>query len=809
MKMVEDNLKSLSQVFNNRIFRIPDYQRGYAWTQNELLEFWDDLVNLPEGEDHYFGMLTLRKIEDINSERWNDEQWAVDDLEYEAEYVVDGQQRLTTTIIMISAIIDCCNANKIELLNKTKVENIVEHYLWLTEPEERYKTYVFGYEKDNPSYDFFKAKILGQENDSEKSEVVETYYTLNLENAKKFFADKINLLYEKGGIVALEKIYRKLTQRMRVNIYNISDDFSVYVTFESMNNRGKKLSVLELLKNRLIYLATLIEKKTSNEHHLREEINNAWKDIYEYLGKDKLRPLEDDKYLRDHWIMYFGYRTRKENNFENFLLNGYFSRKRVAGYDSELGDILETDEDEDSKDVYEGNLTGIEIQNYAESLQKMVKYWYMIYSPKDVKDEELRNILERLNRLGHEYFVPLVMVTLSKKIDDEKKVEILKAIERYIFLYFRLAGNMSSSNRSQFYKLARDFYCDKVTSDDIIESLADVECVQNGILRTDLVYAKTFQNLFEKNDGYYSWQPTLRYFLFEYEINLKDTNRAAMKMDPAEFFKANKKDKVSIEHIYPQTPQGTWLELFKDYDEEERKHLNGTLGNLLPLSQSVNSSMQNEDFSKKKKRYLENSHSAVNVAMPKDEDGELLPYENWTAERITERGIEMLNFMAKHWDFKFRNRYDMLKMLGLTFMADEDEKEESWDEFDVMRRPVKNEQGKRRKITEEVVREAYAKAKEVHDGKITLEEALDYLENFGNRNSMNMYIYAFEAMLGGKNYTMDVNPYALEYYVDNLMRDYGTGVRENIIKTMKERVRRYKGARLKVKEEEMLEKLEG
>ena len=96
----------------------------------------------------------------------------------------------------------------------------------------------------------------------------------------------------------------------------------------------------------------------------------------------------------------------------------------------------------------------------------------------------------------------------------------------------------------------------------------------------------------------------------------------------------------------------------------------------------------------------------------------------------------------------------------------------------------------------------------MHDGVISLEAALDYLENLGNnRNSMNMYIFAFEAMLDGRNYTMEINPDALEYYVENLLHDYGEGVRENIIKTLKERVRRYKGARLRVKEEEMLEKL--
>ena len=43
-----NDLISLSTLFDKRIFRIPDYQRGYAWGTNQLNDFWDDLINLTE-----------------------------------------------------------------------------------------------------------------------------------------------------------------------------------------------------------------------------------------------------------------------------------------------------------------------------------------------------------------------------------------------------------------------------------------------------------------------------------------------------------------------------------------------------------------------------------------------------------------------------------------------------------------------------------------------------------------------------------------------------------------------------------------
>ena len=78
-----------------------------------------------------------------------------------------------------------------------------------------------------------------------------------MEKAKDFFANILQETYEQYGICEIEKLFIKLTQRLKFNIYNIDDDFNVFIAFETMNNRGKRLSNLELLKNRLIYLTTL------------------------------------------------------------------------------------------------------------------------------------------------------------------------------------------------------------------------------------------------------------------------------------------------------------------------------------------------------------------------------------------------------------------------------------------------------------------------------------------------------------------------------------------------------------------------
>lgn len=73
-----DEPKSLDSIFKEEMFRVPDYQRGYAW-QEQLTDFWEDLVNLPKGRSHYTGVLTLKEIPSAEIEESDKEHWLVAD----------------------------------------------------------------------------------------------------------------------------------------------------------------------------------------------------------------------------------------------------------------------------------------------------------------------------------------------------------------------------------------------------------------------------------------------------------------------------------------------------------------------------------------------------------------------------------------------------------------------------------------------------------------------------------------------------------------------------------------------------------
>ncbi len=699
-------LEPLKSIFKDRIFKIPDYQRGFAWTSRQLQDFWEDLVNLPADRFHYTGLLSLKKLEKSVWNGWNDERWLIEDRGFKAFHVVDGQQRLTTFVIFIQALIELLskvkeNKDKKEediYLGSFSLKAIKEEYLVIERPPQFIiRTYKFGYEVDNPSFQFLKFRIFKEPN---SGNIQETFYTLNLNNAKNFFEENLTNFYQKEGLNEIEILFRKLTQNLMFNVYEISDDFDVFVAFETMNNRGKKLSNLELLKNRLIYLSTLYDDKeleADEKKSLREKINDAWKEIYYQLGRNKQNPLNDDDFLIAHWIMYFQYTREKGDDYIRFLLDRKFTAQNIYSKTevkfNSIQSFEEVREDEESDQeevdvngeeatvVKRSKLSPKEIEEYVGSLKSAAVHWYNTHNPINNSDLTSQESLwiDRLNRIGIVYFRPLITVSfISEEVTANERVKLFKAVERFIFTTFRLSRAFSTYRNSEFYKAARQLRMNELNVDTIIERLEErmnfCFYTLEGESKVYFNYShfqKFIEKKFKSGGGFYYWNG-LRYFLYEYEMD-KVRQRGSQKIDWKLFIKSEK-DKVSIEHIYPQTPEEKcWKINFKGLKKTEQAYLQGTLGNLLPLSQSINSSLQNDCFSDKKnpkfndrnekirQGYSDGSHSEIEVAS----------YPDWNAETILDRGYKLLEFMQRRWDLKFEDDYNKAVLLFLDFLIPE------------------------------------------------------------------------------------------------------------------------------------------
>lgn len=565
---------------------------------------------------------------------------------------MDGQQRLTTISILIHCIISKCKELGISSINHTPISDVQRKYIFDTREDELIRSYIFGYEKDNPSYEHLKTEIFDEISEGHHPEE-NTIYTKNLDEAKRFFMEKIqNFTAEE-----INHIYSKITQQLVFNAYEISKEIDVFVAFETMNNRGKPLSTLELLKNRLIYLAMQIGKDTEDGNLLRMRINDAWKTAYHFLGKNEKRPLDDDRFLEAHLFVYYFknietdiltedlhtfkryLRTREiTDNTSNFLLNRLFTRKRITNgnFDIELPPVNQK-----------------LLNDYSSDLKVAVELYSKLSSPKSspsrYKNEEAV-WLERIGRLRGYEPNPLLLAIYSKEKSPKKRITFLEAYEKLLFIQTMRLGRTPDRNSGLY-----------LSSESLkfISGKSNIETL-NTWLSNNIDAATKDENIIDiisdwaKNgNGYYGWE-AIRYFLFEYETSLMQTSKSTREKIDWDVFSKEDYDNeyVSIEHIYPQKARDKyWTSRYQQFTPAQRKLLKNSLGNLLALSTPKNSSLGNKSFPDK----VGNAKNSVGYCFGSYSENEVAQQDNWTHIEILNRGLKMLDFFRKEMVHNHRN----------------------------------------------------------------------------------------------------------------------------------------------------------
>lgn len=681
------DLKSIHEIFSNRILRIPSYQRGYSWSNNkpfnhkspeenqklkgQLVDLWNDIKNIPDGKWHYTGLLTLVKVSE------SDYPWLNNHKQYA---IVDGQQRITTILILISIIIE--EVEKIDGfvlgLHEDEKKN---QYLYVNKQE--LKAYVFGYDQDNPSDKYFRRYILNLDEIEDNSK--ESVYTENLKKSRKYFSDVVNE-YISGEISAkkekLEELFNKVTSNLKLNEYVLPDELDEYVVFETMNNRGKALSELEKLKNRLMYLndkfttdggkedISSVELLNAKKKGLGDSINKAWITIYQELGSNKEHPLDDEDFIKNHWIAYFDRYSRKEAGvYANHLFGEYFTLENVYNYKLQNNDI----------------------NNYVKSLQKCSVIWNKIHNPSyfDDNETEWKRAVRGIHQVDfRSSFKPLILAVLADA-QDKKYLSLINLLEAYAFKLFHVSDRQSNTGDSKLYRLASRIYKKDVSA---VEACNEIQEHVNYYYKYSL-FESQMKELFEtgKKEGFYGWSG-LKYFLYKYDRMLRKSSHTSTKSSELDW--EDFKTKNSIEHIYPQSAaknyekfsknddtaerrkayeklQSDWSG-FSDYNSDERRCFCNSLGNLLAISSSDNSSFSNDPFkykvdqSSKGKDYKNRGycHDSMSAQIVSKEEG-------WGPKEIIKRGVKMINYMLTFLGESegLLSENSKLELLGLDFLV--------------------------------------------------------------------------------------------------------------------------------------------
>lgn len=621
-----------SQLFDKTIYRIPDYQRGYAWIDEQLEDLWDDLTNTQSYKNafHFTGILTVDAFTQDDYDKIKQEGFKLDYRSNNVHYallngeryktfnVVDGQQRMTTILILLSQLIN-------QIYNTPEKAKYSNKYFYKYDNHKN--KYLFGYHVDVPSYNYLINNIF--EDITYDKETTETLYTYNLSNAKEYFSDKLmHLPYPE-----IEALIEKVTNKLVFSVLNLSEgnkNLDASMIFETLNFRGKQLSGLERFKNRVLYLLSKQPYQTKHMEKRRNIINKTWLEVYKWLGRNSNKPLDDDAFLKAFWLLSFSNSTMVADDFKAYQKNIFedtFSLSNIGDNNYMKPDRLQT---------------------WLRQMRRSVKLWYFINNPYKVEDDidfdfhytpKIQRSLLRLESLPRRYgryMINLVLAILLKELprkkpnegltDEGKKAlskveELLWLIERHNIMCFLLNGNNSSFNQENIFREISKYYYND-----------DYESLKNK-LSDDLVDHFDWRNVvrnIHQNNNFHSWVG-LQFVMREYEEIISGERIV--------------RESSNINFIYPTSEFPTVRTFYQDINKvfkSNRDVFSYSLGNLF-ISNNTHSA-----------RIFEEHQDRIQNAFDKGfklykSEIELLEYHEWTRDEITKRGEKIFNAILGKW----------------------------------------------------------------------------------------------------------------------------------------------------------------
>ena len=605
---MEKNVYSIEEIFAGRFFNVPDYQRGYAWEKAHCEDLLDDLELLPLDYNHYTGTVVLHpKKDEINDNEGS---------KYSGYDIVDGQQRITSILILLNSI-QYFFRKQPEYI--TLANGITKKFLYATRFSDNNSFYKLTLNAD--CKDYFKADILGTP--SVTGAIIRSHQRLAV--AKKTFNDYLLAMQAKlgeGFYDWLHVFYNKVIQRLKVGIYIVDEEAEVGVIFEVMNNRGKDLTELEKVKNYLLYLTTKITVETRKE--LASLINTTWSLIYQRFMSAGLGTESENQFLRAHWLMFANYNRKDWNGCKSIKVK--YNLKSYRTRDIDLFNDL---------NIYVNSLNEASIA-YSDLEKPERNGSFNAFTDVNEKSGVIFHSIKLLRTKTIASFRPLLLACRLKYPNNAVRyLKLVQQIEKFAFRVYNMEGKRADTGQSSIFKFSNELYNEII---DFEVSLHHLRWLLN-LYSSPTVFAE-FWKLNSALKNWYYWG-ALKYFLYEYEEYLAGGNPLTVTWS----YFTEKALENSIEHILPQTSEDDehyWPERFTP---EQVKLYTHDLGNLCLTFN--NSSYRNYGFNRKKGTPGQEKPCYANSSL--NQERVLTEYDEWTPENIQKRRQLINNWATGRW----------------------------------------------------------------------------------------------------------------------------------------------------------------
>lgn len=478
---------SLIDLLDKRLFTIPDYQRSYSWSTRQRKDLFDDIEDVwsEVDDDSIHFMATVVCLRHGRERLGTNVVTKLD--------VVDGQQRLTTLIILLNAIRyaldeadDDQKRNAVEL--KELLVKPVGDNLLLLQTNQDTSRFFSDYMRSGIAPDPSTAKTLA-----------DRHLLTAIQECKSFVqgwaAEDRQLL----DLAALIK------NQLTFILHEIADEKTVYTVFEVLNSRGIAVSWLDRLKSILMGEAFKLADDVTRTR-LIKDLHGIWRDIYKILG---LRQGLSTEALRFAATLHLPTKPSKPWGEQDSV----DELRRVA--------------------VAEGAKS---IRSVAEWLLKVTQVCDVVKS--DVQQDAVTEITQA--RL-------LAVALHAKDMNVRRRHELLALWEKVSFRIYGLSGRDARWGVGEYVRLAWDIINKDVSAKKVRIGIAEIGA-RNESLDPIRGVVKRLLNA----DCYPDWTDDLRYLLSRYEEHLARERRKKVNSVQWKLVWAAS-SRSSVEHIWPQS----------------------------------------------------------------------------------------------------------------------------------------------------------------------------------------------------------------------------------------------------------------
>jgi hypothetical protein len=450
-------------------------QRSYAWDKQNVVELFQDLQKaIVDNEPEYFlGSIVVTRSDG---------------------HVVDGQQRLATTSILLAAMRDYCLENGEE----GRASDIEGKYLFSR--SFRTQEIMPRLSLSKRDHDFYTKRILSRPNDPARN----TEPDKNRDSHRRILdaaqeararVEQITSPFSKeqrAGKIADWLEY--LETRARVIWISVPDDANAYTIFETLNDRGAELSISDLLKVSLF--------NVSDDRLAEAEARwDSMLGLLEANGGEKLTKT----YVRHLWVAMHGPTRERE------LLS-----------------------------KIKAHLTGKQLAiDLANELAESAKLYSAILNPKHPtwKTEASKHLIADLDTLGVEQIRPLLLAIIKRFSDNEVEASLRSLVSWSV--RFLIYGGLGGGTLERHYSLrAKDVWDGKITTTKALTD--DIVSVLPGDVEFEAAFSVARAS-----------QPHLaRFYLRALEIKKCGGDPCLIPSEDVEY--------VDLEHVLPENPGNNW-----------------------------------------------------------------------------------------------------------------------------------------------------------------------------------------------------------------------------------------------------------